>query len=190
MSFDRFLRECEDEIGGCCYSVTLKSEVVVLHIHKSIAELVVFDREGKIRTKVIDETSFDGDPEIFARQFFFQALNNANVMDKENKLVLVYEIPGTTTRHVSIKLEEIHDDAKCKSIIFKSISNMSDALRVAQSSAPKTKKRKKNSSSSVGTSSSLSSSGTSQGLLRSPPRQRGGTRRIRKRKRGGGAKMS
>jgi hypothetical protein len=60
MSFDRFLRECEDEIGGCCYSVTLKSEVVVLHIHKSIAELVVFDREGKIRTKVIDETSFDG----------------------------------------------------------------------------------------------------------------------------------
>lgn len=68
MSFDRFLREVEDEIGGHCYSVRLSKrsgyssgdgDIVVFHVEKDTANLCVLDSEGKVRRAEIDERDFD-----------------------------------------------------------------------------------------------------------------------------------
>ena len=69
MSFDRFLREVEDEIGGHCYSVRLKlrkkedftskGDVVVFNVEKDVANLIVLDSRGNVRRAEIDEKRFD-----------------------------------------------------------------------------------------------------------------------------------
>ena len=69
MNFDRFLREVEDEIGGHCYGVRLKrnlkedyssnGDVVVFHVEKELANLIVLDSRGNVRRAEIDERRFD-----------------------------------------------------------------------------------------------------------------------------------
>ena len=70
MSFDRFLREVEDEIGGHCYSVRLKlrkkdydytsnGDVVVFNVEKESANLIVLDSSGNVRKAEIDKRRFD-----------------------------------------------------------------------------------------------------------------------------------